>query len=522
MPIESKHPKYQEVEDDWKIMRDWVAGERAVRANIKRYLPPPPGLKNSGAGVLNLNEIISNNFAGGYDRYAFYAMFAEFVDITNTTINAIQGLIHEKPPTIELPKEFEYLRENATPNGDTLEELWEIITRELLIAGRIALLGEVIEDDLFFCPYKAESLTNWHVLPKLMGGGPILSVLKEVNQKPKDDDPYELEDVTFYRELVLLETEEGGPEPIYKVRLWKSEEGKDASIVYDMEGVDEDGFITPMLFGNTFKEMPLVVINAINKGFGFGPIPGLPMAKRAIMIYRKTADYHRALYVKGDPQPILFGVDEDSIPGHIGGGEIWAFPSEGASAMYLDIDGQGIPLMKESIDQQYDRFGQETGQLADDSGGGIESEGGRARRYARADITIKSIVVNAGAAMEEALQQIVRARRGEKASVDDVVFAANTDFSEPLMSGKALLDYVMAKNAGGPISGETIHELARRHKVTDFTYEEELDKIAEEENTIDLMGDEEPPPKKDDKADDDDEETTGDQQVGEAEDVAEE
>jgi len=517
MPISSRNPKYQEIADDWRTMRDWCKGERAVRADVKRYLPPPPGLLGQG-GTLNLNEIISNNYGGSYDRYAFYAMFAEFVDITNTTINAIQGLIHEKPPTIELPTEFEYLLESATPNGDTIEELWEMVTREVLQVGRITLLSEVIGDELFLCPYRAESLINWHVLPKLMGGGPILAVLEEVVSRPKEDDQYKQEDVTFYRELVLDTPDAGeGGDPVYRVRLWKARDGKDPEVVYDLPGADPQGFVTPVLFGNEFGEIPITVINAINKGFQYGPIPALPMAKRAIWIYRKTADYHRALYIKGDPQPILFGVDAEDMPGEIGGGEIWAFPNEAGKAQYLDIDGQGIPYMKESIDQQYERFGQETGQLADDSGGGIESEGGRARRYARADITIKSMVVNAGAAMQSALQALVRARRGPDADVSDVIFEANTDFSEPLMSGKALLDYVMAKNAGAPLSAASIHELARRHKVTDKDFETEMDEIADEGDQIDLFG----PPPAPAQGEAEGEETRGKQQVEEAEDVDE-
>ena len=91
MPINTPHKKYTAVQDDYKTMRDWLEGERAVRADIQRYLPPPPGLADNSGAPLNLNEIVSNNFSGngGHNRYTFYAMFAEFVDITNTTISAI-------------------------------------------------------------------------------------------------------------------------------------------------------------------------------------------------------------------------------------------------------------------------------------------------------------------------------------------------------------------------------------------------------------------------------------------------
>lgn len=503
MPINSHHPKYDDAAENWETMRDTLIGERAIRAKIKRYLPPPPGLASQG-NVVNLNEIVSNNWGSQHDRYTFLASFAEFADLTNTTLAAIQGLIHEKPPTIELPSEFEYLLETATPAGDSLEELWEMVTREILAVGRIVLLDEVIGDDLYICPYVAESLINWRVLPKLLGGGPVLAVLEEHEMVPKDGDDFETEDEVTYREL-RLEVGEGG-DPKYLVRLWAPpSKGADPQPVV-IDGGDPEGWIEPQLFGKAFMEMPITVINSITKGFKLGPIPALPMAKRVLNIFRKTADRNRALYIKGDPQAILWGVAEDDVPSFIGGGEIWSFENADGKAEYLDIDGQGIPLMNEAIKEQYDRFSQETGMLVDQEEGAAESGEAIRRRQAGSQVTIKSMVVNAAAAIEAHLRRIARVRRGMDANVDDIVFSPNLDFAEPLMSGKALLDYVMAKNAGAAISHKSIHELARRHKVTEFDFEEELDLIAEEDglfpdNTPPELMDEPPP-----EDDDDDEE----------------
>jgi hypothetical protein len=53
-----------------------------------------------------------------------------------------------------------------------------------------------------------------------------------------------------------------------------------------------------------------------------------------------------------------------------------------------------------------------------------------------------------------------------------------------MMTGRELLDYVMAKNQGAPLARETIHEIARRHKITDKTFDEEEEAIAAEEPSL--------------------------------------
>ncbi len=482
MPISSKHPSYESQAKDWTTMRDSLAGDAAIRANIREYLPPPPGMDLRGG--LDINDILGSANKGVQSRYAFYAGFAEWPEIVQMVLNAIQGLVHEKPPTIELPTDMEYLLEAATPAGDTLNELWETMTRETFSTGRIIFLSEIFDDNVLICPYVAESMINWHVKPKMLGGGATLIVFREVKSVPKPEDKYEHEDVTVYRELELVHDHDESGVPIgterYRVRVWKEKGTSGAPVLIITPETDSEGWLTPLYFGKPWEEIPITVSNANDRTFRFGPLPLISAARRAISIFRKTADYFRSLYNKGDPQAVLFGVDKEDVPTSIGGSSIWAFPDAEGSAKYLDIDGEGIPLQKGAIDDQYKRFEQETGRLiaaGDESQAGPLSGEAIRRTTANQQVNVKSLVINAAAAMQAHLKMIALQTGKSEDVADSIVFSANLDFSEPMMSGREFMEYVLAKNAGGPLSTETLHELARRHKITDKEFEDEMAEI---------------------------------------------
>lgn len=492
MPISSVHPTYKDQIEDWETMRDALSGDQAIRAKIRRYLPPPPGMDLRGSG--DINDILGMSAKGIQSRYSHYGSFAEWPEIVQMTLNAIQGLIHEKPPTVELPKELEYLIETATPSGDTLQELWESITRELFSAGRIGLLSEIVDDKQFMCPYIAESVINWHVLPKIQGGNATLVVLQEVKSIPTAEDRYEHEEIIRYRELELfVEHFENGEHgaPQYRVRIWEAKKDKDPAVLVS-ELTDENGWILPQLFGKPFEEIPFTISNANDRTFKFGPLPLIQAARRAISIFRKTADYFRSLYNKGDPQAVIFGIAKEDAPTSIGGSQIWTFEEPEGSAKYLDIDGDGIPLQAAAIKDQYERFEQETGRLiASDDGSQAAASGEAIRRTtANQQVSVKSLVINAAAAVQAHLRLMAKQGGRDDATLEAILFTANLDFAEPLMTGKEFMDYVMAKNAGGPISLETLHELARRHKITDKTFEDETAEIEKEGPTQKEIDDE--------------------------------
>ncbi|HEX5039667.1 MAG TPA: DUF4055 domain-containing protein [Candidatus Limnocylindria bacterium] len=504
MPVSSVHPFYDDQVEDWIDSRVAIAGERAVRADIQRYLPVPPGMGQPAARTAVPKHGVSFQ---QHDRYSWYATFADYPEIVAPTVEAFQGLIHEKKPRVDLPSQMEYLREKATANGESLDELWKMVTRELISSGRQVLLGEVLPgtDRVVSCPYHAESLINWQISTPREGSVVSLAVLAEGSFRPSEDDEFETDLVTQYRELRMIQGK-------YAVRLWESETdvaqsgmaGGGKTVQQSTEVLpslgeptkvtqpeqDANGFLAPQRLGQAFDFIPIDVGNADGIGFTYGHIPILPMAKLALAIFRKSADYNRALYNKGDPQAyIAADMAEEDLPTTVGGSELWLLP-QGGKADFLDINGDGIPLMRDAIRDLFDRFVQEAGRFLETQDKVNPNESGRAveKRLSAQRVTLRSLVIEAGRLMEKHLRTIGKMLGLDEASLQQIKFEPNMDFTELKLSGQELLQLISAKNMGAPLSQRSLHRVMGQGGLTDMTFEEEQQALTDEQN---LLG---PPP----------------------------
>jgi hypothetical protein len=399
--------------------------------------------------------------------YAFYLRFAEFPDIVGPALQGFQGVIHAKQPNIELPPKMEYLLEDATPDGDTLLNLWVESTKDILTYGRTALLPDIVDGDRFaIARYEAPSITNWALMQKREGGGPSFVVLREQFDTQSENDEFLVSEVEQYRQLHMVDGQ-------YYSTIWTKNSNTDW-VAGESVRVE--------WFGRAFEEIPLFVINSDGDGLdGDVTIPILPLARRALSIYRLNADYRRALYMKGDPQIFLSGVKKEDAPSKVGGEMIWVFENPNAKAEYLDIDGEGIPLMRQAIEDEYKRFDAEGGKLLSSDGGSPESGEALRRRMMARQVTLRDIVTFAGLGFERMLK-FVAFYMGE--DPESVTFVPDTDFAEPTMTGREILELTQAKSAGAPISSKTIHGLMRRGRVTDMTYDEEIEEIEDDASVL--------------------------------------
>lgn len=473
--VETTHPSYNRIATIWKKVRDVIEGEPAVLdpENVRTYLPPPPGMQPGPEQ--SLSDKLTNQLQ---TRYDFYKTFADFPEITAPMIQGIMGLVHEKPPEYHLPDKISHLQKKATADGDSIEELWQLVTQELFYTGRIGLLADIqggpgIEGaQMHLCQYSAETIRNWRLSQKCEGEKAQMVVLGEHGMRADPKDDFQHIEVMQYRELrINPETDE------YWARVWvKVEEGKVAPVI--TPDTDSDGWMRPEIFGKAFNEIPLTILNATDIGYSYGPVPAWPMAKRALAIFRKSADANRSLYIKGDPQAWVTGVSEDDIPTEIGGSSIWGLPDAEAKVGYLDIDGQGIPLQLKAIDSEYSRFYGEAGHLLESASKGAEAAEALRIRQGMKQVSVKALVKNAGAGLQEALRMVGRLSGMSDAEVETIKFDPNVNFTEGSMGYQELLFLMQAKDLairnGVPLSNETIHAQMRKRQLTHLTYEEEL------------------------------------------------
>lgn len=471
--VETTHPSYDRIAPIWKKVRDVIEGEPAILDpdNVRDYLPPPPGMQ-PGPGQ-TINDNLTNQLQ---TRYDFYKTFADFPEITAPMIQGIMGLVHEKPPEYSLPDKLSYLAKKATADGDSIEELWQLVTQELFYTGRLGLLADVqgglgLEGaQMHLCQYAAETIRNWRLSQKCDGEQAQMVVLGEEGMAADPNDDFKHAVVMHFRELRLIGDE-------YWVRVWSKEgDGKPEPVVTPDTNVE--GWMRPEIFGKAFEQIPLTIINATDIGFTYGPVPAWPMAKRALAIFRKSADANRSLYIKGDPQAWVSGVAEDDVPSEIGGSSIWAFPDSEAKVGYLDIDGQGIPLQLKAIDSEYSRFYGEAGHLLESASKGAEAAEALRIRQGMKQVSVKALVKNAGAGMQEALRMVGRLSGMSEEELKEITFDPNVNFTEGTMGYQELLFLMQAKDLairnGVPLSNETIHAQMRKRQLTHLTYEEEL------------------------------------------------
>ena len=310
--------------------------------------------------AITSNEVLASTGKRTTNQaYNFYISFAEFPEIVEPALTGFQGIIHAREPKINIPSRMDYLEEDATPEGFSLQVLWQTITREILSGGRVGLLADVSQDDnVRIVPYSVENITNWQERPPRLGGGAAFVVIRELKRVAQEDDQGNRDEFAtrqrrFWRELRLNDN-------LYQTRLWKDPEtarverttGATTPAVLpatpasgeqgepEVVKVDGQEWTTITLMGKTFDQIPFLSVNALDVGFDYGAVPILPMTRRAYSIYRLTADYRRSLYMKGDPQPYVAGIQPEDAPPRIGGETVWTFANSDAKPGDLDIDGR--------------------------------------------------------------------------------------------------------------------------------------------------------------------------------------
>lgn len=131
MALNSTHPDYAANLPNWELMNDAYEGEAHVKSKTFKYLPATQSMHLDG---LKLPDDI------GSKSYAAYLTRAVFPDYVSDAVEMYIGLLHSKPPTIELPAQMEPLRERATSEGESLEALLRRINEHQLVRGRLGLL----------------------------------------------------------------------------------------------------------------------------------------------------------------------------------------------------------------------------------------------------------------------------------------------------------------------------------------------------------------------------------------------
>ncbi len=494
MGIDSVHPLYEKQSGNWTKLRDVAEGEDHIKSKGIEYLPATRSMNLDGMGL-------GEKGALAYEAYVTRAVFPE---IFSETVRTNLGVLNSAPPKIELPKQLESLRERATLRGETIFQLMRRIYLEQLILGRVGLLLDVAPEVNPTVPlialYNGDDITNWddgdwsNLNPESLR----MVVLRECGFETNPDG-YSRKEIVRYRKLSLESpgaysdgedveagevvdvnaadyVEVGGAtndavlivrdsmEPVYTSQLLE----KDETVVGRVS--------QPSIRGLTLKRIPFVFVNAADIRSEPSDPPLRTQANRVLGIYRGEADYRQALFMQGQDTFVVLGGDE-TREYRIGANAAIVLPTNG-DAKFVGVSSSGIPHMKEALDADYSRANASVSSLYDDAL--RERESGVALRIRTAGKTanLNDIALTAAGALQEILRA---AAEWVGADPEEVVVTPNLKFIDDTMPSAELLGLITAKEAGAPLSIQTIHENMQNRGITQYSLEEELGLIQQEQ-----------------------------------------
>lgn len=423
--------EYTEALPGWQLVKRCVAGPREVR-KYDEYLPMPD--------PLNVSE---ENLA----RYQQLKRRAMFLNVTGRTRTGLMGAVFRKTAEVELPAAINYLLENVSGDGASLEQLCKEATGECLETGRGGFLvdypkvhlpegqtsltvAQVAMARAYVHFYPAESIVNWR--EDVIDGVRRLTlvVLHEKINEPTEDG-FEFVAKDQYRALMLI-----GGQYIQRVYTEDKQDGEQS------EPKDKTG--------KAFDHIPFHFFGAQNNDASIDKAPLEDLAEVNILHYGNSATVEESGFISS--QPTLFittDIDPESFvklnPNgmHIGSRRGHNLGKSGTATMLQANETQlARELMKDKEEQML-----MIGARIVQQGGGAETAEAVRIRYSSDNSVLGTIAGNVSEAIRLALFD---AQRFMMDAVDETgtVFWLNQEFFDQVMDAQAILAQVQLWQQG--------------------------------------------------------------------------
>lgn len=457
-----RHPEYEDAVSDWTLMRDAYRGERRVKSKATLYLPMTNGHVEDGG----LNSVESK----GYQAYLAYKLRARFPNFTREAVGMAVGMMHSQPPKIDLPPRMEKI---MSSRGENLTQLLRRINTEQLIAGRIGIMVDLPTNGgelPYLATYFAERIINWddgefeELVPQRLN----LVIMDETEHVRKNGFRWELQ--PQFRILTLGSAEQNGPTGVYRQGIFEDE-----------NSYSEEKLRAPTFRGQNLEEIPFVFVNSCDLVPDVDDPPLLDLANMCMTIYRTDADYRQNLFLQGQDTFVTSGGNFDETENvRVGAGARIDLPM-GGKAEYVGVKSDGLSEQREALDNLERRAGSMGAQTLDTTSRERESGDSLRIRVSARTADLNQVADTGAAGLEESLKIAAR-WMGE--NPDQVKVTPNKDFGEAELTGQNMVDIAAARNQGWPISARTMHDLSRKRRLTDRTFEEEMAEAEKEKDTI--------------------------------------
>lgn len=426
--------EYSDAAKSWQLVKDCVAGSRAVKDRGILYLPMPDPT----------NESKENQ-----ERYAALLKRAMFLNITGRTRQGLIGAVFRKTAEVDLPDSVKYLIENASGDGTSLEQLSKEAVGEDLDTGRGGFFVDYPTSEApegtrptraqtagrfaHIHLYEALSIINWR--EDVINGVRKLTlvVFAECYNKAEADE-FSFDVRKQYRALTL---EDG----VYRHRMWH--EGDP----YESPQLD----VYPTDFsGNTFDHIPFYFFGAESNDARIDKAPLEDLAEVNVLHYGNSATVEESGFISS--QPTLFfttdieqGEFEAWNPGgiQIGSTRGYSLGRSGQASMLQANESQlALKLMQEKENQML-MIG---ARIVQQSGQNETAEAARIR-YSSDNSVLGTIAGNVSEALKRAILDAQLYMSG-KADMTNTVFWLNQEFFDETMDSQMILAQIQLWQQG--------------------------------------------------------------------------
>lgn len=477
MALPDRHPQYIERLAEWIQCEDTYQGQRAVKSKRLDYLPATESMVQDG---------MQTPTSPGWRDYEAYLIRAYFHDVMREAVEAIIGIMHDKPAVIKLPARLQGMMDKATIQGEGLQALLRRINVAQLVKGRCGLLADAptgVDADKatpYISFYDAERVINWDE-------GKLNEGRQELDLVVIDESGFRREGFTWKTERKYRVLSRGGP--LSLASGWvRPAEGAPFTVAVKVNEtsmpVAED-FLTPSIAGRSLDQIPFVFVNANDVVPDTDISPLLGLSNLALALYTAEADYRQTLYMQSQSTLVIIGGNVDEAAPtklRVGNGGLIDLKI-GGDAFYIGPDGAGLSEMRQSIENDKLKAAEKGSSFLDAGTDASSTQTGEPLRIriAARTTTMSSVAKAGGQALENILRYCAE-WIGE--DPDEVSVVPVTDFADQTVAGAALLAFMQAKQLGLPLSLRSMHRMMSINDMTEMDFEEENAQIEEEASSM--------------------------------------
>lgn len=418
---------------------------------------------------------------GGMDRREFsgYLQRATYMNASQRTLDALVGLVMQKPAQYEMPPALEELATYIDGRGGRIEDFARHALAEVLsVGGGLALVDHPERPDGVVTAAQERALG----LRPLVSWYPLESVLE-----------YRTGIVNGYEEITWLKLLEHYEEHIDE---WTVDQKKQVRVYCMCEGrvwarvfrKTADGQWT--LFSESWpvahSGQPITYIPAVF----FGPIknepgksPMLDLIDMNLAHFRNSADHEHVLHFTGLPTPYVAGVSPDDFPSglKLGSSAAQVFEDANAKIAFAEISGDSSALATEMLAKEARMAALGARALAPE---GRQAESGDALAIRRGGehSALAKVADSVSRSMVLVLETLA-----EWEGIDgDISYSLNVDYLPQSVGAQELIALMQAWQ-GGAISAMELFDLLRKGGVIrdDKEYEEHERELSEEAGFLD-------------------------------------